>query len=261
MTASNHLSDLAFDRLMTGELEGTALKSTLQDHIVACAMCADRKDQLARSSEEFANLSAGRPGWAERIREGAARRGPAAFLAARGRAFAGAAAAIAAVAAVLLIANPPVADDRRSKGVPLQLEVFVKRRGGGVDSLLFGSRVASGDALRFRVSAATDGFLGLVSADGAGKVASYLPGDAQALLPVRAGSPVVLDDSIVLDDVLGHERLTAFLCRERLDSGRLLAAIRVALAASGGDPARMDVSRLPLPCASATIWFEKALRP
>jgi hypothetical protein len=263
MIATSHPSDFAFDRLMTGELADDQ-KGAMQAHIAGCPLCTERHGQLARGAEEFATLRAARPFVGERIRARATRRWPSLFWSPRARTFAGAGVAVTAVAAaLLLISSRPDADTdyRTTKGAALVLDVFVKRKGGDIESLLAGSRLAPGDLLRFRVQAATDGFFGLISADSAGNVMSYLPDDTRTLLPLKAAVPRLIDGGIELDGVLGHERLVAFLCRERLGTGHLVAAVRTALAAGGGDPLRMQMTAVPGGCTSTTLWFEKLPRP
>ena len=262
MIATNHLSDFAFDRLMTGELDGTDQQVALRTHIEGCPVCTERQNDLARGAQAFAASSAARRPPSLRM-SGAVAAGRSWWRPrARARVLVGAFITAGMAAAMVVLAARPGGDhDRHIKGGPLKLEAFVKRTDGAIESLLPGSRVVPGDALRFAVSAPFDGFFGLVSADAAGNVMSYLPGTAPTLLAVPAGDGQLVDGSIELDQVLGNERLVAFLCHRRLDISQLLSTVRSALASAAGDPKRMDLVASPAGCVSTTLWFEKVPRP
>jgi hypothetical protein len=257
IATTEHLSDLALDRLMAGELDGTDQRIAMQAHLEGCTSCGNRHRQLARQAGEFARLSAARPSIARRmeeVRTGGRR-------ASRARVWVAAlVAAGAAAAAIVLMARPP-GGSVILKGPGVKLDAFVLRAGGTAEELLPGARVAPGDRVRFAVSAPFDGFLGLVSADAAGNVMSYLPGGATALLRLPAGEDRPVDGSVELDATLGNERTFAFLCREPVDGGQLLERVRASLAAAGGDPKQISLAGVPADCVSATFLFEKVPRP
>lgn len=142
-------------------------------------------------------------------------------------------------------------------GIP-GLRVFA-RRGGAVRELVDGSAVEPGDAIRFVVDprggqypvdpssgvypvAPPEGRYALiVSIDGAGHTSVYYPFDGTASAPLPASSaPIELDGSVVLDDVLGNERLWALLSAEPLQVeqirpqlARLAGQGNAAIAAAG----------------------------
>ncbi|MEM9493814.1 MAG: DUF4384 domain-containing protein [Myxococcota bacterium] len=144
----------------------------------------------------------------------------------------GALAAAAAVAVIVSAAEAPPADSagggtadarhsaerdddpaaqpttRRKGGV--QVGFFVEhngqvRRGGD------GETVHPGDALQFTYSAQRDGYLAIISRDGAGTGSIY-HADGDRAAPVSVGYDVTLPHSVVLDDVLGAETLYLVSC-------------------------------------------------
>ena len=125
--------------------------------------------------------------------------------------------------------------------------------------MLPGATVAPGDRLRFRVGTARDGYVGIVSIDGAHGVTSYLP-PAGPLPAVKEGKSL-LDGAVELDGVLGGERLFAFLCAEPLDAATMVARVRAALESSARDPARLAFAPTRLPCTFTSFGFRKAPRP
>jgi hypothetical protein len=248
---SECLSDLAIDGLLTQEGHGTPRAEQQGAHMATCASCARRLDELARAAgafrarapiAELAAVTARQVDAGSRTTR-ASRRWAAVF-------------ATAAVTAVVVLVARPRDDGAgiRSKG-DLQIDVFVKRRGGQVEAAASSARVSPGDALRFRVSTARNGYLGIAGLDVAGAVSSYLP-PAARLLPVPAGRGQLLDGAIELDSVLGRERITVLLCSEPLVTDDVMRALRAKLAAAHADPAGVDPVA-GLPCRETSFWIDK----
>ena len=180
--APDCLSDLAFDRLRSGELHGIAEATQRRAHIASCPRCAARFAAFGEQAVEFRRRA---PRIVARVtpRRAGRRLLPLLLYAT----------AAAAAVAFLLLRHPPAPDGQ----------------------LLPGGTTMPGDALRFRVFAPRARFLALLSVDGAGTLSSYLP-PAPMLLPLRAEARQELAGAIEMDEVLGAERLIALLCPQRL---------------------------------------------
>jgi hypothetical protein len=251
LAATEHLSDLRFDRLLARELDGTPEREAALTHMAGCAACADRYGAFERQAAAFADASARR-----RLAEGVERRTKAAHR--RRWAFVGALAMGAASLGVFLLVRPRAAPDGdlHPKG-SLAMEVWVARRGGGApESLLPGAAVSPGDALRFRPSTRTDGHLAVASVDGAGVVNLYVPAASARLPAIRSGT-TLLDGAIELDRTLGRERLIVLLCPLPLPSAQVIAALEGALRAAHGDAAALEVDGTGLGCAHTDFWLRK----
>lgn len=261
-TGGEHLSDLALERWLAGELvherlpEGRAARDggAVGEHLSRCATCQARQRQRSADRSAFASrpdLGAFAEATWRRTRDGA----PRARL--RPRIVAAGGLLSAAAAVMLLLVRAPRGGDLRAKG-GLRLELFVKHPDGTVASMLPDGTAAPGDRLRFRIGAAREGYVGIVSVDGARDVTGYLP--AAGPLPAVDLGTHLLDGAVELDAVLGRERLFAFLCAEPLDAATVVAKVRSALEMAGGDPARIDAPPAPLPCTFTSFWFRKVPR-
>lgn len=239
------LSDFAFDRLIAGELAQGAAGAQHRAHIASCQSCAARFARLAQQASEF--------------RRHAARRAPAARpRLARTLLYRVLPAVVSAAAVLVLLIRFPAKEPLRRKG-GLALEVFVKHPSSAVEQLLPGATAAPGDALGFRVSTPQDGYLALVSMDGAGSVTSYLP-PARELLPLPAGERQLIGGGIELDEVLGKEQLLALLCPLRLDLAQVLYKVGPALRAPSPELLRRELERAGLLCSYTTFTFKKVPR-
>jgi hypothetical protein len=159
-------------------------------------------------------------------------------------------AAAATVAIVLAVwpherAGPPDDVVLRAKGgadARDQVEIFVQRD-HAVHRLAPGDAVQPGDALRFVVDPGAARFVLVVSIDGALQVNTYYPFDGTASAALPPGpAPVALDDSVILDGVLGDERVWVLLSAApvTVDSVRpqllrLASAGAAAVAVADGD--------------------------
>jgi hypothetical protein len=265
--ASPHLSDLALDQLLTGEVDGTLEAEARRAHLARCAACAGRRREI---EEDARRLLAARPTLGEPAATPAARgAAPAAasvrggwrgLSPRRGRRLFAAVGGMAAAAAALVIAVGLAGRDTRSKGPPLELALFVRHLDGRVEDLLPGGAAVPGEAVRVAVTARRAGYVGLASVDGRGTVTGYTPGE-QRLLRIAAGERRVVEGSLVLDATLGPERLLAVLCPERLEVSRLLAAVRERAAPPAADPVAAGRDAVPpelgLGCQQTSFSFLK----
>jgi hypothetical protein len=247
------LSDLKLDRLLGGELDGSAERETALAHLATCPRCQQRRDEIAAQSPQlpdealFGKLAP--PAEPPRARA-PRRRAP----------LVAAISLLAAAAAVVLVARPrphePLRSpaDTRLKGGDFGFEILVRRKGDGrAAPVLPEEPVHPGDLIGFRVRSPSGGHLAIVSVDGAGGVSSYLPGPAGQMPRLPPGEQAV-DGAVRLDAVLGRETVFAVLCADAADAGRALGAVRAAVAAAS---AAGELPRLALPCAQARAVMVK----
>jgi hypothetical protein len=266
-TGETHVSPLALERLAAGDLAGDALASA-RAHLGDCAPCAGRLAALELDTAGFAargDHGARLDAIAAGLSPAHARRSRRRYLALA----AGIAGAIAAAGVLVALepgrgrssgdipgheARDPHGHERRKGGAGLT--VIRRSPDGRIDELAADSPVHPGDAVRFRVSAPEDGFVGVLGIDAAGVVSPYAPA-GPALEPIAGGPAVVLDGSIILDDTLGPERIVAVFCAEARLVDALLAEARAALARADGDPLGV---RPATSCPEVSLVFTKAPR-
>jgi hypothetical protein len=241
-----HLSDLALDRLRTGE----ALSVETRAHLESCGQCAARKAELDEDAAAFARAAP----IAELAAATRRRLGSHAWQARRRRVVYGAMAMLSAAAVLLLMWRAPEPELRAKGGVALDL--FRKRATGEVEALLPLGRVLPGDALRFRLGTPQAGYATIISIDGAGVVSTYYP-DAPELAPIARGRNQLLDAAIELDGTLGKERLIVFVCRQRLSTRAVRDAVAAELVRVAGDAGRVEPARAQPDCAATSFAFEK----
>lgn len=244
------LSDFAIDELVAARSLHVDPAPASAAHVATCSRCAQRLAEFEAVEPPPLTAAAA-----------AVRRKPR-FVA---RAY-------AALAGSLLVGGIGVLWSREPHAVaPLAINDIVTRTKGTL-SLIVISRDLSGnirrltptdvahpgESLRFELTAAQPGYAGIVGLDAAGVATVYAPAHG-SLARLAAPGPVVLPDTIVMDETLGVERLVAVLCNEPLTVPALQIAGEAALQAKGGDPTR--VSRLQVPCAQATADLHKQAAP
>jgi hypothetical protein len=216
-------SDLALDLLLAADLDEVRAL-VLHEHFAACVTCSARfasisafRDEVANTLPRLAEFDATRPRPLNRARSS-------------GGWWGGALAVAAAVA--LWVGHGPTAhsplDGTRAKG-SVRLGFYVKRgeqvfRGGP------GELLRPGDAIEFSYEAPSDGYLAVLSVDGAGQASVYYPVGSRARA-LTAGSHL-LEQSTTLDAVLGRETLYALWC----DGPAELEPLRRALESSAALP-------------------------
>jgi hypothetical protein len=216
------LSDLQLDALSLGALDAAQARQA-ESHLSSCTRCSERRRELGeatRMSAEALERSRNRfsPTLAKAPRASSQR----AWLG-------GAMAALAAAAALLLlIGRSPLlsdGDEVRTKGTG-RVGFFV-RHAGVVRRGAERERVTPGDALRFVVTSSVPSYVAVLSRDGAGQVSVYHPSGPRAAR-VEPGVERPLDTSVVLDDVLGEERVYALTCSEPIELAALSDGLRQA---------------------------------
>ena len=189
MTAARHpcLSRLGCDQLLNGELPD---ELAARAHVASCRQCEAR---LAEHVGERAAFSVPLP----RPRRSAP---PLAMIA-----------ALAAVVAGIFVLRPRPEDGAgtRTKGKPTI--GFYVEHAGMVRAGAAGEIVVPGDALEFTASSERAGWLAIVSIDAAKNASVYYPAEADAA-PVTPGRDQVLPLSVILDGVLGAERIYGVFC-------------------------------------------------
>ena len=233
------LSDLQLDALALGALDAAQARQA-ESHLSSCSRCSERRQGLGAATRLSAEALARspRPLGSPTVASVARRSTRRVWL---GGALAAAAAAAAALLLVIgrpLLSDGPLPSDGpvpsdgevvRTKGTS-RVGFFV-RHAGVVRRGSERERVSPEDALRFVVTSRVPCYVAVLSRDGAGQVSVYHPSGPRAAR-VEAGVERPLDTSVVLDGVLGEERLYALTCSEPIE----LAALRDGLRA-GTEPA------------------------
>jgi hypothetical protein len=194
------LSRLTCDQLLSGEL---ADREDLEQHCASCERCAAL---LARHRQERASFAIP----LRRPR--------------RHRRWAAGLATAAAALGLWLVVTPDRGDESgtRSKGKPA-ISFYWKHgdvtRKGGLREIVF-----PGDAIDFAVSTDRPAFLAIISIDGSRQASVYYP-DGPVAAPLGVGRDQVLPLSVVLDDVLGLERVVGVFCDRAIPVDQLEAAV------------------------------------
>ncbi|MCK9461281.1 MAG: hypothetical protein M0R80_16760 [Proteobacteria bacterium] len=273
-TGHTHLSQLAVERYLQGEIAGEA-RARVEAEISSCPACRSRLEATAADDRAFALRPL--PGAIRALAEGQERKASRGWVQ-RWMIAVPAAAAAAVIAAVVWTNGPtegrapsgqglvPGIGDRgdlgtvRPKGasaapdeVALSLGFYVSR--GGARSVgRPGERLVAGDRIQFWYDGPDAPAFALVGIDGGGAVTAYLPFAAQGDRALRGGRGRDLGAAIELDDAKGIERF--FLCTGPAaeDLGAVQEAAR-SLVEARADLASVD--RLPFECAQASVWIRK----
>lgn len=224
MTAARYpcLSRLGVDRLLNGEL---ADELAARAHVASCRQCEARLAEHVGERAAFGVPLQRR----HAVRTSAA---PLAMIA-----------ALAAVVVGTFVVRPRPDDGAatRTKGRPT-IGLYVEHA-GAVRAGVTGEIVVPGDAIEFTASTERPGWIAIVSIDGAKKASVYYP-DAATAAQVSPGRDQVLPLSVILDDVVGTERIYGVFCDQPfpVDEARSIA---------------VDGAPLPAGCALDTLTIEK----
>jgi len=242
------LSDLVLDRLLVGELAGSHEQTDAESHLAGCPLCRRRYAEIEALPSQAVDAA-----WLRELHAAETRRRRPTLLAAG-------ALAVTALAAVVLFLRPraavePGAATTRTKGAAMALELYARRGEHAAEPVFADVPLRPGDAIRFRVRAPEAGYLTVLGLDASRRVTRYVPAApaSEAALRVEAGERA-LDGSVVLDEVLGEEKLFALLCPTADEAARSIAAARAALAAAASPGA---VTRLPTPCQQTSASIRK----
>ncbi len=191
-----HVSELAIDRLLAGEVAGVDA-AAMRDHATGCRRCGALLDDALATQRAFAvEPPLGLP--IPLIRR-------------RSRAPLVGAAVAALAAAAMLVAWPRTHDDAvRTKGTAM-VGFFVAhgddvRRGNPRET------VTPGDRIELVTTTNAPAWFAVVGVDAAGHRSVYITPRT-----IDAGRELVVPLSIELDDTLGDERVTALFCAAAFD--------------------------------------------
>jgi len=219
---SDHVSDLAIDRMLASEV----IDADVRAHLASCERCTGRLAELERERAAFA-IPLAKPA--------AATRRPAWLLAA------GALAAAALVLVVVRRSDDPSGTRTKGSASPvLELHVVDQRSGGATSVPVTAATVLHpGDTIQATYASSSPGHGAVLSLDGAGAATVYVP-----VAPLAAGSGS-FPAATILDDVLGTERLAIVWCPAPFAVEPLLAALkaRTLVAPSGCTIAQLEVAK------------------
>ncbi|MET0411005.1 MAG: hypothetical protein ABW217_06900 [Polyangiaceae bacterium] len=236
--AASCSSDFTFDLLLSAGLE-PAEEQSVREHLGACAHCAARLEQVKQQRDDFE------------------RNGPRLLLptskpapSASGRRLArGAALASAGVLAGVLVGRAQLPSPvTRAKGAE-HFQLYI-RHGEEIREAGAHERVYPQDQLQFTYSAVDEGYVAVLSRDGAGTVSVYFPDASDKTWPAAAGQGRLLPGSTILDAVTGHERVYALHCQAPVSLGPLRAEL-----------AQARSLRAPSGCAMRVIELDKQAGP
>lgn len=128
--------------------------------------------------------------------------------------------AVATAALGVFIFREPPEDDATVKG-SLVFSAFRQRENAAAEELASGAIVKPRDRIRFSVRTPADGFVAVLSRDGAGHASVYYPFSASQAAP-HGAQDTLLPDAIMLDGVLGTERVWALFSARPFELGPLL---------------------------------------
>ncbi|AKJ08376.1 uncharacterized protein DUF4384 [Archangium gephyra] len=152
--------------------------------------------------------------------------------------------ALAACVAAVLVALPPRPEEAPPAYVAkggLVLGVYRLREGTGVP-VEPGETLAAGDALRFEVKAGANGYVAVLSRDGAGRVTVYHPYGGAAAVAYTPQQPV-LPGSIELDGTPGAEELYALFSPEPFALAPAVEALSSGTPLESALPGAVRISR------------------
>ena len=191
-----HVSDLAIDRCLAGELT-PADAAALRDHASACTRCGALLDDALATQRAFALE---RPPLGLVVPLHRRRRA----------AIAAGVLAVAAAACALVLVRPHETAAVRTKGTAI-LGVFVAhgervRRGGPTEV------IAPGDRIELATTTTEPVWFGAIGDDAAGARSVYVPPQL-----IATGREQVLPLSIVLDGATGRDTITGVFCAAPFD--------------------------------------------
>jgi hypothetical protein len=222
-----HLSAFVLDQLELGSLSDGE-RAAAEAHLIGCAACRAEREAAAALRRRFDDEVLPRTiARVTRPRRRWWRLAPLVLAPAL---------AVAALLLYLRPSPPTPPPELAYKGGPA-LTVYA-RRGEQVFVVHDGETLRPGDELRFVVTAAGQGYVLVVSLDGAGQASVYHPFAGSRSVAVGAGR-VELPGSVKLDRALGRERLYALFSTQPLDAADVLA--RLARDGTVGDVAATTV--------------------
>ncbi len=220
------VSDLRFDMLVSGELDGETQRG-VRAHLEHCGLCADRLRSIEADHAQFHPEP--------RLRR--ARRWS--------RIAAPIGVALAAAAALVMFVTPKhEPSGTRTKGAA-RLGLFIERD-GQLQPGTTGDVVQPGDVLQFTVTTTRPTFVALVGVDGSRHADVYFS-ETGVAGTIGVGEDIPLPVSIRLDEVPGVETFHALFCDHAVSLAPIVAAL----------PASPAALAAPRGCEVETIALEK----
>jgi hypothetical protein len=216
VTAPDHLSDLRWDRLLAGDL-APADAAAARDHAATCPRCGARLRELEADRDAFARRPFAIPRAIHPRPRGL---------------WAGAAAALAAAAVLVVVLRRHDGGDgegTRTKGRGGPALLLSAGPADRLAPLATRDVVHPGDSLQAGYTSARAGFGAVLSRDGAGQAASYVPYGGDHLVALPAGTRRSFPASTILDATPGEEHVAIVWC----DADRPLAPLIDELRATG----------------------------
>ncbi len=249
-----HPSTLKLDELALGFLSATEAEE-LRDHLRECKDCQTRVDANRASDAQVSALVI--PRILRKLETPPPRRSRAWLWPAF------AAPAFATVALIMFARVPQTAAPEKAapestvmtKG-GASLQVFA-RRGENVFAVSDGTRLRSGDAVRFVVAPHGLSYVLIASVDGSGKASVYFPLNGTESAKVASQERVELEGALKLDNSPGPERIFAIFSTKPLAATSVLAAL-AELGNKGGEAIRQARVLRVEGDAQDTILLEKA---
>ena len=243
------LSDLALDRIVTGDAGASDADVVAVEHVAGCLRCNGRLAEFRAAQERDAPLVAALFARAPSV------------VPLRRRLWLATALPLMAAAAIILLLLPrllrgPTPDTREKGAATLALDVVVRHADGTVEPLDPSGRVKPGDAVRFLVSTPRAGHLVILGLDTAGTVSVYVA-DGNDPHRIGSGARQAMPGSIVLDATPGAERLVALECDARFAVADAVDAGRRSLERAEKDPRRVTALGLP-GCMETTLTMDKS---
>lgn len=200
-------SDFTFDLLLSASLEPEDEQS-VRAHVAGCERCAARLEQVQQQRDDFDRNG-------PRLLLPASRSAPSIS---RRRLPLGSILAGAALLAGLFVMREQLSrPGTRAQGAePFELHI---RHGDEIRKAAARERVFARDRLQFTYSANEDGYIAVLSRDGAGTVSVYFPDAGDTSWPAAAGENRLLPQSTILDEVPGREQLYALHCKTPIALG------------------------------------------
>jgi hypothetical protein len=189
-----HVSELAIDRLLAGEL-AVADADAMRDHAQACKACGDRLAEARAVQHAWPALAPVLP-----------------IVRPRRHFYVAAMTAVAAALAVVLAwphAEQTVATERTKGGA---IAGFYVAHGGDIRLGGVDDTVVPGDHLQLFTTTQAPSWFALTSTDERGHTSVYI--EPRVIEP---GRERLLPLSLELDDALGRETLTAIFCAQRFE--------------------------------------------
>jgi hypothetical protein len=248
---SEHPSRHALTNYHAGELAGSE-KDEILAHVAGCPACRRILEQLAEAKASFTK-GHDREKFLRAVRSRSAEPETAWWQVLLRPVHLAATAAVMVMAVLVMSLWTPDDNGERMKGADLELGYYVMGP-QGPEKAAQGHVLHPGDRIQFRLTAPAGGYVHIVGVDERGNLSVYFPrpDETPEAFPGGAGRPV--PGSVILDEVLGRERIFVLVCREPIDRDKLVERLG---SVPEGPRSLMEVDRLPLRCEQRDLVLRK----